>query len=213
MSELSKRTSKYYFIQGSKMMGYILLLQLILCVEWFIMSSERDNLIDYMSRMTLMCGLMFMVLFNLIYAVYGPNWFDSIVLSMGGRRKDVFWGEMIKQFTFILCNDVVLILVAVATNKLEWIPIILMTSLIAAVTGAAGLVIGHKVKKYGKVYIFIIAIIAGCFGAFASVTTVLDINVLGMAKLSVGLIILVAVVLFVLFELWAYKLNQKSMVR
>ncbi|SCZ76383.1 hypothetical protein [Pseudobutyrivibrio xylanivorans] len=212
MSELSKRSAKYYFVQGMKMMGLMVVLQAILCVEWFLMADDRNNLFDHIIRMVLMGGVMFMILFNLIYAVYGPNWLDSLVLSMGARRKDIFVGEIIKQFTYIILNTVVYLVIAVTTGNNIWVPIIILAAVGAALAGAIGQVIGFKIKKYGKAYLFVIAIIAGCFGVFASLTAVLEIDLLGLLRNRVGWIIVIAVVLFGLFEFWSYKLGQKSMV-
>ena len=212
MSELSKRSAKYFFIQGLKMMLLILGIQAVLCVEWALMAEDTASMLEQITRMSLMCGIMFMILFNLIYAVYGPNWLDSLVLSMGARRKDVFVGEIIKQFTFIILNTIIYLTIAVTTDNKRWIPIIFISAVVAALTGAIGQVIGYKIKKYGKVYLVIIGLIAGCFGAFASVTTFLDIDVLESFNMSTGLIIALALVLFGLFEFWAYKLGQKCMV-
>ena len=212
MSELSKKSAKYYFIQGIKMMGLIVALQAILCVEWALMAKDTATLFEEISRMSIMCGIMFMILFNLIYSVYGPNWLDSLVLSMGARRKDVFVGEIIKQFTFIILNTALYLIIAVVTDSKQWLPIILISVAVAALSGAIGQVIGHKIKKYGKVYLVVIGLIAGCFGAFASVTTFLEIDVLGFLNMSTGLVIALALVLFGLFEFWTYKLGQKSMV-
>lgn len=214
MSELSKRSAKYFFIQGLKWSGYVVLLQLVLCLEWYVLGvDEEGGALQYSLGMMLSLGGFFTALLNGIFAIYGPNWYDSLALSMGARRKDVFWGELIKQLTFVVASTVFYIILILITNQFRFINYTLLAAVFAIVVGPIGLVIGHKIKKYGKIFIVIIATFSGLFGMYVGMSSVTGSSALfALPEISILLVVLVAALLFVLFELWVYKLNSKCMV-
>ena len=214
MSSLAKRSAKYFFKEGLKTLGLVLGLEVLLIIEWLIIGLDKDSLVDYVINMFMSVGSIFIVMMNLMYSFYGPNWYDSMVLSMGARRKDIFVGELIKQFTFVGGNFVALSLVAIILHQYKYIIIVLTTSIIAIALGPIGLIVGHKVNKYGKVIIMIIAIIGGCFGvSLTGAGFWMKEFITDFPAFTLQLVILGAIVIFGLAELWAYKLNQKSMVK
>ena len=214
MSSLAKRSAKYFFKEGLKTLGLVLGLECLLIIEWLIIGSDEKSLVEYVLNMFMSVGSIFIVMMNLMYSFYGPNWYDSMALSMGARRKDIFIGELIKQFTFVGGNFVALSLIAVIFQQYKYIILILISCIIAIALGPIGLIVGHKVSKYGKVIIMIIAIIGGVFGvSLAMAGFWMNEFITGFPAFTFQLVILGAIVIFGLAELWAYKLNQKSMVK
>ena len=214
MSSLAKRSAKYFFKEGLKTLGLVLGMECLLIIEWLIIGLDRDSLVDYVINMFMSVGSIFIVMMNMMYSFYGPNWYDSMALSMGARRKDIFIGELIKQFTFVGGNFVALSLVAIILHQYKYIIIVLTTSIIAIALGPIGLIVGHKVSKYGKVVILIMAMIAGGFGGSCAFSGFwMKEYVTELPGFTFPLLIVGAFLIFGLAELWAYKLNQKSMVK
>ena len=214
MSSLAKRSAKYFFKEGLKTLGLVLGMEVLLIIEWLIIGSDEKSIVEYVLNMFMSVGSIFIVMMNLMYSFYGPNWYDSMALSMGARRKDIFIGELIKQFTFVGGNFVALSLIAVIFQQYKYIILILISCIIAIALGPIGLIVGHKVSKYGKVIIMIIAIIGGVFGvSLAMAGFWMNEFITGFPAFTFQLVILGAIVIFGLAELWAYKLNQKSMVK
>ncbi len=214
MSSLAKRSAKYFFKEGIKTLGLVLGLECVLIIEWLIISSDEKSLVEYVLNMFMSVGSIFIIMMNMMYSFYGPNWYDSMALSMGARRKDIFIGELIKQFTFVGGNFVALSLIAVIFQQYKYIILILISCIIAIALGPIGLIVGHKVSKYGKVIIMIIAIIGGFFGASLAIGGFwMKEYVTELPDFTFPLLIVGAIAIFALAELWAYKLNQRSMVK
>ncbi|WP_028243294.1 hypothetical protein [Pseudobutyrivibrio ruminis] len=214
MSSLAKRSAKYFFKEGLKTLGLVLGLECLLIIEWLIIGSDEKSLVEYVLNMFMSVGSIFIIMMNMMYSFYGPNWYDSMALSMGARRKDIFVGELIKQFTFVFGNFIALSLVAVIFQQYKYIILILISCIIAIALGPIGLIVGHKVSKYGKVIIMIIAIIGGVFGASLAIGGFwMKEYVTELSGFTFPLLIVGAIAIFALAELWAYKLNQKSMVK
>ena len=215
MKSLARRSAEYYFMQGLKMFGLIMGLQLILAIEWIIMGVEETDLIGYVTQSIVIFSAMFMVMFNTLYTVYGPNWYDSIVLSMGARRKDVFRGQIIQQVTCIALCTIVNLAICIIFNHVEFIGYTILSAAVAFLFGVAGTVIGYKIKRFGKVVIFIILMIITCIGAALGALTALGKDLV-FTVLSSGPLFPVigigTIIAFILLEIWAYKLNSKSMV-
>ncbi len=215
MNSLSARTRKYYFLAGLKLFGYVAAVQLLLTIEWIFFGVEEADIVGYVSQNIITFNAMFMVLFNMMFAIYGPNWYDSMVLSMGARRRDVFWGQLIKQCTYVGLSTILSIVLCVVFKHENFMGYTIVAVAAAMILGALGLAIGYKVKKYGKIVIFILLIIvgvqAGIWGFVLAAGIKLPISSLNsyimLSTIGVG-----AVVVFTLLELWAYKLNQKCMV-
>ena len=159
MSELSKRSAKYFFIQGMKSFGLVVGIEALLTVEFFVLGMGRnEGFVEYLTGTALTMGSYFMVFMNIIFGMYGPNWYDSMVLSMGARRKDVFWGEIIKQISFITVCTVLHVIIVIASKQYVYLYYVIGTAAIAIVTGPLGLIVGHKIKRYGKIIVVTIMI-------------------------------------------------------
>ena len=215
MSDLSKRTYKYYLINGLKNYGLILLIEMLLILEWILIGSDED-LREYIPRMFVMVGGLFTTILNGIYSMYGPGWYDSLTLSMGARRKDIFVGQLIKQLIIVVCNTAVVAVVASIFLSKFFMYYVYATALMGLVTGAAGLVIGHKLRKYGKVVIMVI--VSGCaiLGGIIGVGAAIDGNakiITNVASIPPIIFPILMVLLFVGLEVWGYKLSKTMMVR
>lgn len=215
MSSLAKRSAKYFFKEGLKAVGLVLGIECLLVIEWLILGVDEEYFVDYLFRMVMSVGCIIVVMINMMYSFYGPNWYDSLVMSMGARRKDIFIGELIKQATFVGSNLAVYVILIVIFNKYEYLLLMILSSIVSFALGPVGLVIGHKVHNHGKVIVFIIAMIAGCGGGFIGYfsATGVSIGIESMGAYVIIAVLIIAVIIFALFEFWAYKLNQKSMVR
>lgn len=218
MNSLAKRTAKYFFKEGLKYLGVVIGLELILIIEWIALSYGEESVVDSVFNYFLQVGSILIILMNMLYAFYGPGWYDSIALSMGARRKDIFVGEIIKQLTFVVGNLLFFTAVCVAFGRSEEVNKLFISCIIAFALGPIGLIIGHKVKRFGKIFVFIIAFICAIIGGFVGVTQALSGDAFGFEIFSVIVkaklfLFAVALVIFVLAEIWVYKLNQKSMVR
>lgn len=215
MNSLSARTRKYYFLAGLKLFGYMAAVQLLLAVEWMFFGVEEEDIVGFVSQNVITFNAMFMVLFNMMFAIYAPNWYDSMVLSMGARRRDVFWGQLIKQSIYVGLSAILSIVLCVVFKHENFLGYTFVAVAAAMILGALGLVIGYKVKKYGKIVIFglliIVGVQAGIWGFVLAAGIKLPIGSLNSAIL-LSLIGVGAVAVFVLLELWAYRLNQKCMV-
>ena len=213
MSELTKRSAKYFFIQGLKALAGMILIELVLVLEWTIMGTENGSLIEHISKEVIFLGACFNVVLNMMYSIYGPTWYDSLALSMGARRKDIFWGEIIKQLVLVLGNTGILLLVCITCSQQQLINFVLSVGVVAIVAGPLGLIIGHKMKKYGMFVAFFIVIIASVVGTTLALSgfgatffeTISGMGVLGILAISV--------IAFLLLEVLVNRVNQKSMVR
>lgn len=215
MSSLAKRSARYFFKEGLKALALVLGIECLLVIEWLILGVDEEYFVDYLFRMIMSVGCIIVVMINMMYSFYGPNWYDSLVMSMGARRKDIFIGELIKQATFVGSNLAVYVILIVIFNKYEYLLLMILSSIVSFALGPVGLVIGHKVHNHGKVIVFIIAMIAGCGGGFIGYfsATGVSIGIESMGAYVIIAVLIIAVIIFALFEFWAYKLNQKSMVR
>lgn len=214
MSDLSKRASKYFLLQGLKLTGYVFLIYGILFLEWILIGSDDEiGVLNFTLQMFLLIGGFFSILMNVIFSMYGPNWYDGLALSMGARRKDVFLGEFIKQGVFVLCHFAVLMGVAIIFKKDMYKEYILFTSFLSFVLGPLGLIIGYSIRKYGKIIIFVIAIASGLCGAWGSIAITSGTFAVNFQNLNAYVIAVVGLIIFAGLEFVVYKLNQKSMVR
>jgi hypothetical protein len=215
MSDLSKRTYKYYLMNGLKNYGLILLIEMLLILEWILIGSDED-LRDYIPRMFVMVGGLFTPILNGIYSMYGPGWYDSLTLSMGARRKDIFVGQLIKQLIIVACNTAVVAVVASIFLSKFFMYYAYATALIGLVTGAAGNVIGHKLRRYGKVVIMIIVIACVILGASIGMAVALDgspVLLANVGNIPPAVFPILIILLFVGLEAWGYKLSKTMMVR
>ena len=215
MSDLSKRTYKYYFLNGLKSYGIVLLIELVLIVEWILIGSDED-LTDYVPRMFCMvCGL-FTPLMNGIYSMYGPSWYDSLTLSMGARRKDIFVGQIIRQLIMIVCNTAVVALAGSLFLSKFFVLYAYSTGLLALLTGAAGLIVGYKLRRYGKIVIIIIAFGCAILGGSIGVSAAVHGNIYlltSIASIPPVIFPIIIMLIYVVLEAWVYKLSKTMMVR
>ncbi|SDB31236.1 hypothetical protein SAMN02910298_01548 [Pseudobutyrivibrio sp. YE44] len=212
MSNLSKRAAKYYFLQGIKFIVWVILIQGFLFAEWLVIGGDPgESALEHATDMLFSIGGFMTIFLNGMFSLYGPNWYDSMALSMGARRKDIFWGQIIKQFTFVIGATLCYVIVALVSGQTSYLLTIVVEGILAIAAGPIGQVIGYKIKRFGKIAVLFMAIIGGSFGAaFALQAT--GVFVFEYQSISIALIAVVVLVVFALFEMWVYKLNSKLMV-
>ncbi len=212
MSDLSKRAAKYYLVQGVRLFIAVLLGMTFVGTVWILTHFGETNYVESVFYRIFSLGTVFMIMMNFMYSVYSPGWYDSMVLSMGARRKDIFWGVLIKQITFIVCYAIFLSLMSILTSRPERIKSIMMSSAVSLFMGAAGIIVGHAVKKYGRIvyHIFLIIVLGVGSGSLVMLEHREHVFTLGNATKYV--IAMAGLLLFVIMEFVIYRLNKKSMV-
>ncbi len=211
---LATRSNIYYAVTGLKLLGTVGACVLVLVAEFFIMYYGNDELFKYQMNTLVMLAMMFLVMFNGIFSLYSANWTDSMVLSMGARRKDIFRGQIIKTVVAMVLGTGVVIAAMYLTDQMDHLRIVIGMAIAAFPISALFYALGHKIRKFGKlgfVVIIMAATIGGILFGFNAATPGNPLAAF-VRNLNTGAIIGIAVVLYLLFELWAYKLNKKSMV-
>lgn len=212
---LARRSDKYYVKTGLYTLGYALLLECLLIAELIFFDYGNDLRMDYIARSGISFFFMILILFNAMYSLYAANWTDSIVLSMGARRKDIFRGQILKTTVCLVLGAALALIAIYFTKQFELIGLLIMSIIGAFPLTALFYGIGHKIRKWGRVAVMIIAIIGGICGAAVSAGSILRQVFFPAFNLQISFAIyaLVCVVAFVLLEMWVYKLSSKSMVR
>ncbi len=212
MSDLSKRAAKYYLVQGVRLFIAVLLGMTFVGTVWILTHFGETNYVESVFYMILSLGTVFMIMMNFMYSVYSPGWYDSMVLSMGARRKDIFWGVLIKQITFSVCYAIFLSLMSILTSRPERIKSIMMSAAASLFMGAAGIIVGHAVKKCGRIVYYIFLIIVSGVGAGSMVMLEHREHVFTLGNATKYVIAMAGLLLFVIMEFVIYRLNKKSMV-
>lgn len=160
MSDLFKRTAKYYFRQGIKLFSYISLGVLAVAVMWTVtLLGEGDDWSRRLFLMLLEFFEFFMPYAAFMFSLYAATLNDGIVLSMGARRKDIFIGNLIKQGTYALCNALGYLLLALPVWEQGRIKHVLFVIAMSLAAGASGYFFGYKVDKYNNAVAAVVAIV------------------------------------------------------
>ncbi|MBO4911124.1 MAG: hypothetical protein J5504_00230 [Butyrivibrio sp.] len=216
MSELSKRVVKYYFKQGFKLFAYVLLGIIPLGCVWAFMVYGNDY--DWKRQLFRMlfgyCEWL-VPYFIFCFSMQAPTWHDSMAMSMGARRKDVFCGNLIKQGTFALCSSFGYILLILWSRQTEQMNHVLFLLAISLASGSVGHFLGYKVYRYGR-KVMLISVIAFLI-TYSVVRVSYTINYYHMAKMfsfekNIFAYILGFIILFVVMEILIYKANKKCVV-
>ncbi len=212
MGILSKRAAKYYFLHGLKLSAVSI--GSILCVGfvWTLSMFGVDDWNERVIRMVLQFTRYVVPYLNLCYSIYSPSWYDSMVLSMGARRKDIFYGNIIKQSVFALTNVLFFGLIALISGQTGIVEQAAMITCMSLFGGAFGLYMGHKVKKYGRVVMMAACFIFIIFYTGTSLLYIIDGNFIAKVEAYKPVLIAGAVILFGVMEVLIYRVNKKSMV-
>ena len=214
MASLSVRTIKHYFMRSLMLLGGCLGVLLLLSVELVLINSDGSLDIVKMSRTVILCEALAIFLVNSLYSLYGVSWFDSIVLSMGSLRKYIFWGEIL-QNNIVVCGGLIISFVGITVfNQYNISTHILMLNIMALPSAALFNIIGHKLQRYGRAVVIVLVIISTLLGGSIGASTVMDgdgifamIHGVPFIGVSIG-----AVIVFLLLEIWVYKLYKQMMV-
>lgn len=211
---LALRSAKYYLYRSATLLFYVVLLSLILVVEILIMDMGEPDVIAHALRVYILGFSMMVFMLNAMYALYGVSWMDSMVLSMGARRIDIFRGEILQNVVLLGGGFIVNTIVAACTNQMHIVKFLSVMYLIGLPIGALAAIAGHTLHKYGRIVIFILIFIsAGCggyFGGTAVTGTSFLTNI--MAGTSTGAVVALSLLLYVVLEVIIYNLNKKTMV-
>lgn len=212
MGILSKRAAKYYFLHGLKLSAVSI--GSILCVGfvWTLTMFGEDGWDERVIRMALQFTRYMVPYLNLCYSIYSPSWYDSLALSMGARRKDIFYGNIIKQSVFALTNVLFFCLLALISGQTGIVEQAVSIACISLFGGAFGLYMGHKVKKYGRVVMMAACFIFVIFYTGTSLLYIIDGNFIAKVEAYKPVLIAGAVILFGVMEVMIYRVNKKSMV-
>lgn len=213
---LAARALKYYLGIALQRLGITAGITALIFVEFLIIHSGEPNFVQTTVRLCFLMFALFAMLFNPMYAMYGPNWYDSNVLSMGGRRKDIFWCSIVKE---LLYESVCMVVIIVAHNiagTTELIPYgIVLIGLSLPLAGIAR-IIGHNIKKHGRLPVIILALTAGAGGAAVSMIETMGVDIyskLPSTASQLCVYLLGCLGAYAIFQIFVYKLCSKAMVR
>ena len=216
MSRLTKVSIRYYVREALLLMGLVYAIGAIFFIEMAALNFGESNDIEYLiMSVTMMCG-MFMIMFSSMKNFYAANWRDSMVLSMGARRKDIFRGEIVKAFVYNLGCLLIGGAILIALKQYSFLGYLFTVFCISFPAGALGQALGYKVRKYGKIVLLVMIIVFAGFGGAASAAAAGSdkaVSAFGAFNTNIGIVAIVCGVLFVLLELWVYRLNKNCMVQ
>ncbi len=215
MGILSKRAAKYYFLHGLKLsavsIGSILCAGFVWTLSMFGVDDWNERVIRVI-RMVLQFTRYIVPYLNLCYSIYSPSWYDSMVLSMGARRKDIFYGNIVRQSVFIFANALFFCLFVLISGQTSFIVQVLPLVCISFLSGAFGLYMGHKVKKHGRVILFLATFVFVILFNVTSILVLINDRFMAIFNAYKPFMTVGAVILFVILEVLVYRVNKKSMV-
>lgn len=216
MSDLRKRTCIHYLKDAMKMLLLALGIEAIIIVEQIILSvGELDSISSMFSSAIVLFGL-FILLLNVIYAMYGPAWTDSIVLSMGVRRSDIYVGNILKEITFAGAGLIILLAACNFTGTYDLMFYSIYVCIASLVCANVARIIGYKIRKFGKIAIMVTVVICSLSGMAVGMSVALDGLVFDWLKFSVNTTIItwgVALVIYVILQGIVRRLNSKTRVQ
>ena len=213
---LAARSLTYYLKTSVQYLGYSIAIAALIFVEFLFIHSGEADAYGIAFRMAVSILAMFIAMLNPMYALYSPNWYDSNVLSMGGRRRDIFWGSIVKEILFILMGLIIVSAIYSIYGTPEMIPTAVYLMFGALPFTGLARIIGHKIRKNGRIAVIIIAVLAGFSAATASALSRVRINILDILPgdgASMLLYILIALGIYAVLQIFIYRLCSKAMVR
>lgn len=213
---LAARSLTYYLKTSVQYIGYSIAIAALIFVEFLFIHSGEVDAFGIAFRMAVSILALFIAMLNPMYALYSPNWYDGNVLSMGGRRKDIFWGSIVKEILFILMGLIIVSVIYSIYGTPEMIPIAVYLMFGSLPFTGLARIIGHKIRKNGRIAVIAIAIVAGLSAAAASMISnsrLYDFNFLPEGGVSMLLYILIALGIYAVLQIFIYRLCSKAMVR
>lgn len=214
MNSLGMRSARYFLVRAVKYLGVVIGVGLFLVAEMFVLNIGEPDQMEVVLNW-LISGPIFMALImNVAYSLYSVSWTDSVVLSMGARRKDIFIGDIIQTIVLLGGAWLFMTIAAIITNQSTMIGFNSIIFVVGFPLGAVATIVAHKLQRYGRVAMFVFVFIAAILGGIAG-----GVNAFGelvffnwFAGLSAITIIGVALIIYLLLEVYIYKLNKTSMV-
>ncbi|MCR5416466.1 MAG: hypothetical protein K6E79_06700 [Pseudobutyrivibrio sp.] len=194
MDTLKARTIKFYLIKSFQLVVITIGLGLLLFVEGlFFGIGEADQMIESINLGStgLLIGIMLM---PAMYAIYGPNLYDSLVLSMGARRIDIFWGNILKEVTFSVCSAIIICIFGAVIDLPNFTTLSLIVPSFGLIMSALCRLVAIKFKNVGKLAIVVVALISGFVGATVGYTFEQNTLVDVFSNMNVGLFVVLGII-------------------
>ena len=214
MNSLGMRSVRYFLGRAVKYLGVVIGVGLFLVAEMFVLNIGEPDQIE-VSLNWLISGPIFMAsIMNVAYSLYSVSWTDSVVLSMGARRKDIFIGDIIQTIVLLGGAWLFVTIAAIITNQSTMIGFNSIIFVVGFPLGAVATIVAHKLQKLGRVVMFVFVFIAAILGGLAGGMTAYEGAAFfnWFAGLSAITIIGVALIIYLLLEVYIYRLNKTSMV-
>ena len=215
MSDLRKRVCIHYLKDAGKMILMALGIAAIILVENLILNYGDAEMIEDMIDSAIMTFGLFILLFNGIYAMYGPTWTDSLVLSMGVRRSDIFVGNILKEITFAVLGLIVLLLACFFTANYHFMFFSIYMCVASLVIAGIARIAGYKIKKFGKVALVVLVAVIATLSGIIGMSIALDGFAFDWFKFSVNTSVLAwgaFLIIYGILQDIVYRLNSKAMV-
>jgi hypothetical protein len=214
MNSLGMRSARYFMVRAVKYLGVVIGVGLFLVAEMFVVNIGEPDQME-VALNWLITGPIFMALImNVAYSLYSVSWTDSVVLSMGARRKDIFIGDIIQTIVVLGGAWLFVTIAAIITNQSAMIGFNSIVFAIGFPFGALATVVAHKLQKLGRVvmfvFVFIAAMLGGLAGGLSASGAVISLD--WFAGLSAITITGAALIIYLLLEVYIYRLNKTSMV-
>ena len=117
MNSLGMRSARYFLVRAVKYLGVVIGVGLFLVAEMFVLNIGEPDQME-VALNWLISGPIFMALImNVAYSLYSVSWTDSVVLSMGARRKDIFIGDIIQTIVLLGGAWLFVTIAAIITNQ------------------------------------------------------------------------------------------------
>lgn len=214
MNSLGMRSVRYFLGRAVKYLGVVIGVGLFLVAEMFVMNIGEPDQMEVVLNW-LISGPIFMAsIMNVAYSLYSVSWTDSVVLSMGARRKDIFIGDIIQSVVILGGTWLFVTIAAIITNQSTMIGFNSIIFVVGFPLGAVATIVAHKLQKLGRVVMFVFVFIAAILGGIAGGMTAYEgagfFN--WFAGLSAITITGAALIIYLLLEVYIYRLNKTSMV-
>jgi len=199
MDTLKARTIKFYLIKSFQLVVITIGLGLLLFVEGlFFGIGEADQMIESINLGStgLLIGTMLM---PAMYAIYGPNLYDSLVLSMGARRIDIYWGNILKEIVFFVCAAIIICLCGIFTGFTMYKNISIVIPSIGLFMSSLCRLFAIKFKNAGKMVVIIIVLMCAMTGAMCGYTSEQGTLVEIISNLNVELLFATAIISLIFY--------------
>jgi len=219
MSELTKRTIKYYIKQAFKeILSFYILISAMVAIFFLYNVASGDNMFFYEEESIIWYygwvmegwSSKFMVILIYLFSLHTVIVYDNVLLSMGARRKDIFWGTIVKQnIYFAFCVPVIYIFRCMCIGEISGVSVGEDYYIMCMLSGALGVFMGYQLKIYGRSLLLILA-----FSVIFTICIVVSLAIIFSELITCYYYKreIIVVVVFIALEVIIYNLNKMSRV-